>query len=518
LDNNFGNKQRYVQIAVIPKERERILISYVKVCVNIQKEIVIILPNQLSFFNQQSSIISLILYRLALIRQFNSTYLCKMSSSHKIHKKILEKFGIQQLNPMQEEARLAIEASPEVVLLSPTGTGKTLAFLLPIVQTLDVDCAEVQVLILVPSRELALQIEQVVREMGTGFKTNAFYGGRAGAQDKIDLKHRRPAILIGTPGRIADHLRRKNFSTAYLQTLVLDEFDKSLEVGFEKEMTEIVAALPKVRCRILTSATQALEIPEFVGLKDPTIIDYLHEGISQLKIRTILSPSKDKLETLVIALSHFGNQPGIVFCNFKESIQRVSDYLSKHKIDHGRFHGGMEQVDRERALIKFRNGTHQIILATDLAARGIDVPEIKFIIHYHLPPRSHEFTHRNGRTARMNSAGIAYVMKWNEEYLPDFVYPAGQREEFERIKEAPVPPPSIWKTLYITGGRRDKISKGDIAGLFLKHGQLNKNELGVIELKQDAAYVAVHASKVKDVLLLVNNSKLKKKKVRISEI
>jgi superfamily II DNA/RNA helicase len=438
-----------------------------------------------------------------------------MSNNIKNQKSILDKFGIEQLNPMQNEAQLAIQSLDEVVLLSPTGTGKTLAFLLPIIQTLDRNCAEIQVLILVPSRELALQIEQVARQMGTGFKTNAVYGGRAGSQDKLDLQHR-PAILIGTPGRVADHLRRKRFSTEFIHTLILDEFDKSLEVGFEKEMTEIVAALPKVKKRILTSATQALQIPEFVGLKDPTIIDYLQDGISQLKVRTILSPSKDKLETLALTLNHLGNQPGIVFCNFKESIQRVSDYLTKKKISHGCFYGGMEQVDRERELIKFRNGTHQLIIATDLAARGIDVPEIKFIIHYHLPTKSHAFTHRNGRTARMNSDGIAYVLKWNDEYLPDFVYPNDQREEFEKIEDAPTPTPSKWKTLHITGGRRDKISKGDIAGLFFKQGKLDKEELGIIELKQDSAYIAVLDSKVKEVLRLVNNSKLKTKKVRVS--
>ena len=418
---------------------------------------------------------------------------------------------------MQEEARLAIQSGKDIVLLSPTGTGKTLAFLLPMIETLDADCQEVQVLILVPSRELALQIEQVTREMGTGFKTNAFYGGRAGSQDKIDLKHR-PAILIGTPGRIADHFRRKTFPCEFIHTLVLDEFDKSLEVGFEKEMTEIAGALPDVRKKILTSATHAVEIPQFVGLKDPLFIDYLHEGISQLKVRTILSPSKDKLETLVMALCHLGNQPGIVFCNFKETIQRVSNFLTENNISHGCFYGGMEQVERERALIKFRNGTHQIIIATDLAARGIDVPEIKFIIHYHLPQRSHEFTHRNGRTARMHTTGTAYVLKWHEEYLPDFIYPGGVREEFEKILEMPTPASSIWKTLYISGGRRDKISKGDIAGLFFKQGKLNKDQLGIIELKQDSSYVAVHKSKVDHVVQLVNNSKLKKKKVRVSVI
>lgn len=412
---------------------------------------------------------------------------------------------------MQEEALKTIQSNSNIVLLSPTGTGKTLAFLLPIIQELDINCAEIQVLIVVPSRELAIQIEQVTREMGTGFKTNAVYGGRAGSQDKIDLKHR-PAILIGTPGRIADHLRRESFSTEYIKTLVLDEFDKSLEIGFEKEMIEIVDELPKIEKRILTSATFRIKVPAFVGLREPKYIDYLHEEISQLKVKKIISPTKDKLDTLVKALAHIGNKPGIIFCNFKDTIQRVSDFLTENNIHHGCFYGGMEQKDRERALIKFRNGTHQLLIATDLAARGIDVPEIKFIIHYHLPIKNHEFIHRNGRTARMNSDGTAYVLQWENEDLPDFI----NNIEIEKILEASVPTPPKWKTLYISGGRRDKISKGDIAGLFLKQGKLEKDELGIIEIKQDFAFVAVLASKIDKVIKLTNNTKLKKKKVRIS--
>lgn len=414
---------------------------------------------------------------------------------------------------MQKEAQSIIQSHAEVVLLSPTGTGKTVAFLLPVIAGLESECVEVQVLIVVPSRELALQIEQVIRQMGTGFKTNAVYGGRAGSQDKIDLKHR-PAILIGTPGRIADHLRKGSFSTEFIKTLILDEFDKSLEVGFEIEMTGIVAVLPNVKKKILTSATQALKIPEFVKLKHPRYINYLHEDITQLKIKTILSPTKDKLETLVDALSYIGNQPGIIFCNFKETVQRVSDHLTANNINHGTFHGGMEQIDRERTLVKFRNGTHQLIVATDLAARGLDIPEIKFILHYQLPSKSQEFTHRNGRTARMNSDGTAYILAWKNEDLPDFI----GKTAIEEIQPAPLPLPSIWKTLYISGGRRDKISKGDIAGLFLKQGKLRQDELGIIEIKQDCAFVGVLASKIDDLIYLTNNSKLKTKKIRVSEI
>lgn len=414
---------------------------------------------------------------------------------------------------MQKEAQETILSNNEIVLLSPTGTGKTVAFLLPLIAGLKDDCAEIQAMIVVPSRELALQIEQVIRQMGTGFKINAVYGGRAGSQDKIDLKHR-PAILVGTPGRIADHLRRESFATESIQTLVLDEFDKSLQIGFEDEMKEIVNALRHVEKKILTSATQASEMPAFVKLKQPKHINYLHEAISQLKVKLILSPSKDKLETLVKALSHIGNHPGIIFCNFKESIQRISDYLSDNGIRHGCFHGDMDQIDRERALVKFRNGTHQLILATDLAARGLDIPEIKFILHYQLPSREAEFTHRNGRTARMKSDGTAYILAWKSEELPEFI----GKPPVENIRTAPLPLPSIWKTLYISGGRRDKISKGDVAGLFMKQGKLKPEEVGVIEIKQDCTFVGVAASKTADVVALTNNSKLKTKKVRVSEI
>ncbi len=436
-----------------------------------------------------------------------------MSSSIKNQKNILAKLGIEKLNPMQEEAQFAVHSLPETVLLSPTGTGKTLAFLLPVIGELNPAEEEVQALILAPSRELAIQIESVAREMGTGYKINAVYGGRNFSKDKLELKHR-PALLIGTPGRVADHLRRGTFFAGNIHFLVLDEFDKSLEVGFEDEMSEIISFLPNLKKKVLTSATTDAAIPDFVGLENPTYINYLEDGVAKLTVKTVISPDKDKLQTLVDTLSFLGNQPGIVFLNFKQSIQRVSDFLTEKGVPHGCFYGGMEQKERERALIKFRNGTHEILLATDLAARGIDVPEIKFIIHYHLPLRAQEFTHRNGRTARMHKEGTAYVLKWAEEELPEFI----ENTEEQIIEEAALPKPSGWKTLFISGGRKDKISKGDIAGLFFKQGELKKHQLGIIELKQDCAFVAVKSDKVDSLLSMVNNTRLKKKKVRITVV
>lgn len=429
---------------------------------------------------------------------------------------ILSKFDITSLNPMQEKSYKVIKDKKDLVLISPTGTGKTLAFLLPLIEKIDADCTEIQILILVPSRELAQQIEQVVRQMGAGIKVNAVYGGRSGMQDRIDLKQR-PAILIGTPGRVADRIRRDGFPLQYINTLVLDEFDKSLEIGFEKEMMEIVDALRDVSQRVLTSATSDVEIPAFVGLDKPVYAKFIQEDESKLSIKVVLSPEKDKLSTLVNTLRYIGNKPGVVFCNFKDAIDRVSSFLSSRGIDHECFHGGMEQIDRERALIKFRNGTSQLLLATDLAARGLDVPEIEFILHYHLPPHEKEFIHRNGRTARMNRNGSAYILQWEDEELPDFIKETVHDElTIEQQSKYSSTPEVKWKTLYITGGRRDKISKGDVAGLFMKQGGIKKEQLGIIEVKQDCTYVGVHSEIAATLVSKTNNTRLKKKKVRVS--
>ena len=434
-----------------------------------------------------------------------------MANIIKDQQDILAKLNISELNPMQEEAISVIESNRNTILLSPTGTGKTLAFLLPIIKTLDPESKDVQVLILVPSRELAIQIEQVVRNMGSGFKVNAVYGGRPMSKDKIELKHV-PAILIGTPGRISDHFANERFSKNHIKTLILDEFDKSLEVGFEYEMRGIINQLSSLNSRVLTSATQGLEIPEFVGLNQPKIINYLKKKvISKLEVKTVVASAKNKSQTLVDLILHLGNQPGIIFCNLKDSISKVSQFLDKNKISHSCFSGGMEQRDRERSLIKFRNGTSQILIATDLAARGIDIPELKFIIHYELPKVEEDFTHRNGRTARVDSKGTAYVLKWEKENLPDFI----KKSKIEDISKRAIRKPQYWETLFISGGRKDKISKGDIAGLFFKKGNISKDQLGSIELKQDCAFVAVPITIATDLVEKLNNLRLKKKKVKV---
>ena len=437
-----------------------------------------------------------------------------MANSIKEQQEILEKLNIYTLNPMQEEALDTINNNAHTILLSPTGTGKTLAFLLPLLERLSPECQEVQALIIVPSRELAIQIEQVIRNMGSGYKANAIYGGRAISKDKIELKHT-PAILIGTPGRLADHFEQGRFTTEEIKTLVIDEFDISIEVGAGGEMKSIMRYLPNISKRILTSATQGTSIPGYLKMENAVTINWLQDKpSSKLTVKTIESPSVNKHNTLVALLNHLGNEPGIVFCNKKESIEDLSRFLEKKNIEHSCFHGGMEQRDRERALIKLRNGSVSVLIASDLASRGLDIPEMKYIIHYEIPSAFQEYTHRNGRTARVDSKGTAYLIKGAKEIFPEFI----EKSKIETLPKDGDRKPQFWKTLFISGGRKDKISKGDIAGMFFKQGNLNKDQLGVIELKQDCAFVAVPASIAENLVDNLNNTRLKKKKVRVTVI
>jgi superfamily II DNA/RNA helicase len=254
-------------------------------------------------------------------------------------------------------------------------------------------------------------------------------------------------------------------------------------------------------------------IPGFVRLNQPTIINYLKENAaSKLALKIVESPAKNKLQTLLDLVVHLGNQQGIIFCNLRDSIEEVSAFLERNKVSHSCFSGGMEQKDRERSLIKFRNGTSRLLLATDLAARGIDIPEMKVIIHYELPKTLDEFTHRNGRTARVNAKGTAYILKWKKENLPEFIK---NTQSADISMKAPLKP-QYWETLFLSGGRKDKISKGDIAGMFFKQGKINQDQLGSIELKQDCAFVAVPLTIANELVEKLNNTRLKKKKIRIT--
>ncbi|MDB5110801.1 MAG: dbpA [Mucilaginibacter sp.] len=427
-------------------------------------------------------------------------------------KKALENLGITALNEMQHAA-LNAAAKSDVILLSPTGSGKTLGFLLPILGVLDANVPLVQVLILVPSRELALQIEQVFKTMGSGFKVNCCYGGHATKIEKNNLVQP-PAVLIGTPGRIAYHLRHENFKTDAIHILILDEFDKALEFGFQQDMEAIINQLPQLKKRILTSATKMEEIPGFTGVKNPTILNFLDNktNIPDLKLKAVISPAADKLDTLFSLICKIGNKATLVFCNHREAVDRISELLWDMEIVHDIFHGGMEQDDRERALLKFRNGSHSLLITTDLASRGLDIPEIEYVIHYQLPHNEEAFLHRNGRTARMHAKGTAYLILTEDEKLKYL----DQKPEIETLPSAPVlPVPTAWTTLYIAAGKKDKINKVDIVGLLLQKGKLAKEDLGLIEVLDHSSYAAVKRNRIEQTVQLIKSEKIKNKKVKI---
>lgn len=437
-----------------------------------------------------------------------------MTAKNYSTEKLLSNLDIESLNKMQVGAIDGIEKNNNVILLSSTGSGKTLAFLIPLIQKLDAANKKTQAIIIVPSRELALQIEQVFKSLSTDLKITCCYGGHLRETEENNLVQP-PAIIVGTPGRIADHIRRGNITIDTIETLVLDEFDKSLESGFWEEIQFIVESLKNIKKRILTSATEAVEVPDFIGLTSPVKLNYLtgDEKENQLIIKTIFSPDKDKSETLFKLICSIGNKSLIVFCNHRESVERTSEILAQKGIVNEFYHGAMEQQERDSALCKFKNGTVNVLVTTDLASRGLDIPNIKYIIHYHLPHTEEIFIHRNGRTARMDAGGTTILILSEEEKLPAYIKEHVERYELPENLSLPEKPK--WSTLFIAAGKKDKVNKVDIVGFLSNKGELKQDDIGLIDVKDFFSFVAIRKLKVSNVLQLIKNEKIKNKKVRI---
>jgi ATP-independent RNA helicase DbpA len=427
---------------------------------------------------------------------------------------ILSKLKIKSLNAMQLAAGDAMDKNNNVLLLSATGSGKTLAYLLPLVKLLDPANKNTQAIIIVPSRELALQIESVFKSMGSDNKVTCCYGGHLRETEENNLKQP-PALLIGTPGRLADHIRRGNITVDAIETLVLDEFDKSLELGFHTEMSFIIGSLKSLNKKILTSATKGLEIPAFVGIDELATLDFQNDKDADtgLEVKFLQSDGKDKLESLFRLICMLGNRPTIIFCNHRESVERTSKWLKEKDIVNEFYHGSLEQQERDAALCKFRNGTVNILVTTDLASRGLDIAHIRYVIHYQLPGSEDIFTHRNGRTARMDASGTAILILSPEESLPEYIEGA---EEIVPPETLTLPEKPDWSTLFIAAGKKDKLNKIDIVGFLTNKGQLKKEDIGLIETKDFFSFVAIRKSRVSHTLQLIKDQKIKNKKVKIA--
>jgi superfamily II DNA/RNA helicase len=441
-------------------------------------------------------------------------YLCPMKSNlSAANAGFLKNLAIAELNDMQNVVIEKAANSNNLMLLAPTGSGKTLAYLIPLVNKLRSDAKGVQALIVAPSRELSLQIEQVFRLMKTSFKVSCCYGGHSVKIEQNSLSEA-PAVIIGTPGRLSDHIQRKSFDPQTIKTVVLDEFDKSLQMGFHEQLTVIFKALSGKQQHLLTSATRLAVWPEFLPFTKPDTLNYLKdEAASKLKLKLIHTKSTDKVETLMRLVASFNQEVCLVFCNHRDAVDRISALFTQHKFEHGILHGAMEQIDREKNLIKFRGGAHNVLIATDLASRGLDIPEIKHVVHYQLPLQLEAFTHRNGRTARMHAEGEAYLVLANDETLPPYI-----DKSVEEIKvgiKFKLPPPPQFACLYISAGKKNKISKGDIVGLLTKKGGVSSDDIGLITTLDFSSYVSIKRTLIHSVLAKIKNEKLKKIKVKI---
>ena len=435
--------------------------------------------------------------------------------------RILDKLGLE-LNEMQQDSMNAIlHGNQDVVVLSPTGSGKTLAYLLPVSQLVDAADDEPQAIVVTPGRELALQSATVLKNMGSGLRAMACYGGRAAMDEHRMMKQVRPQIIFGTPGRLNDHLDKGNFSPYHIKYLIIDEFDKCLEMGFQDEMSRLIKKLPGLRRHFLLSATEAEEIPRFVHMGRVDKIDYRmdeEQVPDRVHIYKVESPVKDKLESLGLLLRSLGDQSTIVFLNYRDSVERTNKYLVEQGFSTSFFHGGLEQKEREASLYRFSNGSANILVSTDLASRGLDIPDIDNIIHYHIPESEDGYIHRVGRTARWEAHGRAFFLLGPEEHIPEYVDSEVEDYEVPSADELPQPAKPRMATLYIGKGKKDKISKGDILGFLCKKGGLNSSEIGKIDVNDRYAYAAIARTKLRSVLNNVKGEKIKGVKTIVEEV
>lgn len=436
-----------------------------------------------------------------------------MNTKQESVQKILSHIGFATLNELQENVLDQSEKNDNLLILSQTGSGKTFAFLLPLVLQLQQDSTNIQAVILAPSRELALQIESVFRSMKTGFKVLTCYGGHSIAVEKKSLVEA-PTVLIGTPGRICDHLSRETIDLSKAKHFIIDEYDKCLEFGFEDQMRFIYQSLFELEKTCLVSATEHQNFPAYLSFKNPAIINYLHASTDPaIQFWNVPVRNNTKFERLFQLLCTFKGELSIVFCNFREATESVQAYLDERGFEAVIYHGGMEQDERERALIKFRNGTYHTLICTDLGARGLDIPEIQHVVHFQFPQSEEAFIHRNGRTARMKANGSSYLLLNADEKTPDYLQT--QRSTFELPTSIPTVQKSKWKTIYFSGGKKDKINKIDIVGFLSQKGGLQKEEIGLITVLDFAAYAAVKRENAHQLLLTIRNEKIKGKKLKI---
>jgi ATP-independent RNA helicase DbpA len=419
---------------------------------------------------------------------------------------VLDELGLKTLTPIQAQAIPALLAGKDVVGESRTGSGKTAAFGLPLLDRVNLKRRAPGALVLCPTRELAAQVGRELRKLGRkhpGLAVAVLAGGEP-VRFQATALERGVHVVVGTPGRVVDHLRRNNLDLQQVETVVLDEADRMLEMGFQAEMEQILQALPTPRLTAFFSATFPRSIaalsqkyqrtPEHIRIESSP---EEHADTRQLLIRVA---DAQKLEALVRALGRFPHESALIFTNLKATAAEIEQRLTSAGFSVASLHGDIEQFDRDRVLAKFRNGSTRVLVATDVAARGLHVDHLDLVVNFELPPQPEIYIHRIGRTGRAGKPGLALSL-CNARDLARIALierTTGVKIEPLEADEAkatgPSPPAHTAKTvtLRIAGGRKDKLRPGDILGALTgEAGGLAEADVGRIEIHDRFTYVAV---------------------------
>lgn len=430
----------------------------------------------------------------------------------------------KQLLPLQENALKAVEKSNKLQLYAPTGSGKTIAFFCALLAAKN-NYKWDKALVIVPTRELALQIGEVFTQLKTGMKSLVCYGGHS-FKSEVNSIQGNPEVIIGTPGRIADHIRRESFQANDIQALVIDEVDKVLELGFKKEVDEIREAIGNLNFYMEVSATMDKSLTAEncypVGTNDRSSLQDNEPQITYYSLQ--VEEESHKAETVLNVLQQLTPAPTFIFLNHREAVDRIADYFKHKGLPVTVYHGGLDQVERERNLIQFRNGTALIMVVTDLAARGLDVADVQYIFHYQFPKDEPSFIHRNGRTARMGATGAVFVVQDEKDlaqidYLKKLDLEAHAHAPEQTHGRASHASQEHWKTtkatLSLSAGKKDKVNKIDILGFLTKECNVTAKDIGKIDTYDHFSYVAISEQSLAKVVNRKTKAKIKKNTVKI---
>jgi ATP-independent RNA helicase DbpA len=451
--------------------------------------------------------------------------------------RVLRDLGFQEPTTIQSRSIPSLLEGKDVIAQSQTGSGKTAAFTIPILERLKLRDRKVQALILCPTRELCAQVAREIRKLGRlhpGLQVlvlsgGAFIGSQLGALEKG------VHIVVGTPGRVLDHLNRRSLDLSSVKTLVLDEADRMLEMGFQEDMEQIFGELPESRQSVLFSATfpKTIETLSRKIQREPVriTVEASVQGSPAIQHAYCEVESQDRLKALLWVIEKTRPESLIVFCNFKASVVGLAQQLSRTGISVGSLHGDLEQNDRDRIMAKFRNRSLKVLVATDVAARGIDVENLDVVVNFELPQQPEVYVHRVGRTGRAGNKGMAVSFISSREKskiraIEQYAVIAIEKMAISPIQELDVSEiqtrvqgEAQMKTLYISGGRKEKMRPGDILGALTgEAGGLNAADVGKIEIHDHFSYVAVSASIAEVALERLRNGRIKGRKFRVEPV